>query len=102
MCRFKVRCLLTPPIADALCLRHTALPRQGRLLRDTGACLGRGGSAILKGWAVDGLPRVSSARPINVTIGQVSPVFGRYETQPDIVSGPPYRLAAPTQPGGKY
>ena len=28
-------------------------------------------------------------------------MFGRYETQPDIVSGPPYWLAAPTQPGGK-
>jgi hypothetical protein len=62
---------------------------------------GRVGNAILKGWAVDGLLRVSSAWPINVTIGQVSPVFGQYQTQPDIVPGQPYWLAAPTQPGGK-
>jgi hypothetical protein len=59
------------------------------------------GDAILKGWAVDGLLRVASAWPINVTIGQVSPVFGRYQTQPDVVSGQPYWLAAPTQPAGK-
>jgi hypothetical protein len=62
---------------------------------------GRVGNAILKGWAVDGLLRVTSAWPVNVTIGQVSPVFGQYETQPDIVPGQPYWLAAPTQPGGR-
>ena len=62
---------------------------------------GRVGNAIMKGWAVDGLVRASSAWPINVTIGAVSPVFGFYKTQPDIVPGQPYWLAAPTQPGGK-
>jgi hypothetical protein len=50
---------------------------------------------------VDGLLRVSSAWPINVTIGQVSPVIGIYRTQPDIVSGQPYWLAASTEPRGK-
>jgi hypothetical protein len=62
---------------------------------------GRVANAIVKGWAVDGLVRVSSAWPINVTIGEFSPVFGPYSTQPDIVTGQPYWLAAPTQPGGK-
>ena len=63
---------------------------------------GRTGNAILKGWAVDGLFRVTSAWPINVTIGVVSPA-GAYPTitQPDIVPEQPYWLAAPTQPGGK-
>ena len=61
----------------------------------------RVGTAITKGWAVDGLVRVTSAWPINVTIGEVSPVIGPYQTQPDIVAGQPYWLAAPTQPGGK-
>jgi hypothetical protein len=61
----------------------------------------RVGNAILKDWAVDGLLRVTSAWPVNVTIGQVSPVFGQYKTQPDIVPGQPYWLAAPTQPAGR-
>lgn len=62
---------------------------------------GRAGTAIMKGWAVDGLLRVSSAWPINVTIVEFSPAFGPYSTQPDIVPGQPYWLAAPTQPVGK-
>jgi len=62
---------------------------------------GRVGAAILKGWAVDGLVRVTSAWPINVTIGAVSPVFGGYDTQPNIVPGQPFWIAAPNQPGGK-
>ena len=59
------------------------------------------GRAILKGWAVDGLVRVSSAWPINVVVGQFSPVIGGYTTQPDIVPGQPFWLADPTEPGGK-
>jgi hypothetical protein len=62
---------------------------------------GRVSTAILKGWAVDGLVRASSAWPINVTIGAISPVFGAYDTQPNIVPGQPYWIAAPIQPGGK-
>jgi hypothetical protein len=61
----------------------------------------RVGKAIMRGWAVDGLMRVTSPWPINVTIGQVSPVIGPYRTQPDVVLGEPYWLPAPNQPGGK-
>ena len=59
------------------------------------------GNAILKGWALDGLLRVSSPPPINVLIGAVSPIFGRYQTQPDIVPGQPYWIEDLSQPGGK-
>jgi hypothetical protein len=61
---------------------------------------GRAGNAILKGWAVDGLVRVTSAPPINVTVRVVSPVFGRYLTQADIVPGQPYWIGNATQPSG--
>ena len=61
---------------------------------------GRAGNAILKGWAVDGLVRVTSAPPINVTVRVISPVFGRHLTQADIVPGQPYWIADATQPGG--
>ena len=61
---------------------------------------GRAGNAMLKGWAVDGLVRVTSAPPINVTVRVISPVFGRYRTQPDIVPGQPYWIADATQPSG--
>jgi hypothetical protein len=59
------------------------------------------GTAILKGWAVDGLVRVTSSWPINVTIGSFSPTIGSYSTQPDIVAGQPFWLPAPNQPGGR-
>jgi hypothetical protein len=62
---------------------------------------GRVGNAILKGWAVAGLVRVTSPWPINVTIAETSPVIGPYSTQPDVVSGQPFWLPAPDQPGGK-
>ena len=61
---------------------------------------GRTSNAILKGWAVDGLVRVTSAPPINVTVRVISPVFGRHLTQADIVPGQPYWIADATQPGG--
>jgi hypothetical protein len=50
---------------------------------------------------VDGLVRVSSAPPINVTIRGFSPVFGRYIAQADIVPGQSQWIADPTQPSGK-
>jgi hypothetical protein len=62
---------------------------------------GRAGSAILKGWAVDGLVRVTSAPPINVFIRGFSPVFSLYTTQADIVPGHPYWIADSTQPSGR-
>ncbi len=58
-------------------------------------------TAILKDWAVDGLLRVSSTPPINVTIGVISPQIGRYLTQAEIVGGQSYWLPAPGQPGGR-
>ena len=65
--------------------------------------LGRGAfrRAMLKDWALDGLLRVSSPPPINVTIGAISPVFGRHQIQPDIVPGQPFWLEDLSQPGGK-
>jgi hypothetical protein len=62
---------------------------------------GRAAKAILGGWAVDGLVRVSSAPPINVTAEGISPVFGFYTTQADIVPGQPYWIPDPTQPAGR-
>jgi hypothetical protein len=58
-------------------------------------------TAILKGWAVDGLVRASSAPPINVTTFNFSPVIGFYLTQANIVPGQPTWIADSTQPSGK-
>jgi Carboxypeptidase regulatory-like domain/TonB dependent receptor len=62
---------------------------------------GRASKAILGGWAVDGLVRVNSAPPINVSIRGFSPVFGRYIAQADIVPGQPQWIADPTEPSGR-
>jgi hypothetical protein len=62
---------------------------------------GRVGDAILKGWAVDGLVRVSSASPINIVVYGFSPVFGRFITQADTVPGQPSWIADSTQPSGR-
>jgi Carboxypeptidase regulatory-like domain/TonB dependent receptor/TonB-dependent Receptor Plug Domain len=62
---------------------------------------GRAAKAILGGWATDGILRVSSAPPINVTVFGVSPVFGRLTSQADIVPGQPFWIPDPTQPNGK-
>jgi len=62
---------------------------------------GRTARAILGGWAVDGIVRVSSAPPINVTVGGLLPVSEYNRIQPDIVPGQPYWIADPTQPDGK-
>jgi hypothetical protein len=61
---------------------------------------GRISNAILRGWAVDGLVRVSSAPPINITVGVVSPVFGFYRTQAQTVPGQPFWIPDSTQPSG--
>jgi hypothetical protein len=62
---------------------------------------GRAAKAILGGWAVDGIVRASSAPPINITAEGLSPVFGPYTTQADIVPGQAYWIADPTQPAGR-
>jgi hypothetical protein len=62
----------------------------------------RAGNAILKGWAVDGLVRVSSAPPINVTTGGAFlSAMGYYSPQVNIVLGQPFWIADSTQPAGR-
>ena len=50
---------------------------------------------------MDGIVRVSSAPPINATVGGLSPRSEFNFVQPDIVPGQPYWIADPTQPNGK-
>jgi len=59
------------------------------------------GAAILKGWAVDALLRVTSTPPINVIVSVVSPQTGYYQTQAEIVPGQLYWIPDPTQPNGR-
>jgi hypothetical protein len=62
---------------------------------------GRIGNAILKGWAVDGLLRASSAPPINVTVGNLTATVGDHQMQANVVPGQPFWIADPTQPSGR-
>jgi hypothetical protein len=62
---------------------------------------GRTARAILRGWAVDGVVRVSSAPPINITVGGLSPRSEYNFVQPNVVPDQPYWIADPTQPDGK-
>ncbi len=59
------------------------------------------GNAIVKGWAVDGLVRVFSGAPLNITVGGLSPVAGFYSTQAEIVPGQPFWIPDPSQPIGR-
>jgi hypothetical protein len=61
----------------------------------------RAAKAVLRNWATDGLVRISSAPPINVTTGNVSLITGFYYTQPDIVPGQPVWIPDSTQPAGR-
>jgi Carboxypeptidase regulatory-like domain/TonB dependent receptor/TonB-dependent Receptor Plug Domain len=61
---------------------------------------GRISNATLRGWAVDGLVRVSSAPPINITEVVISPTVGAYRTQAQVVPGQPFWIPDPTQPSG--
>ncbi|HEY6376925.1 MAG TPA: TonB-dependent receptor [Edaphobacter sp.] len=61
---------------------------------------GRVADAIFSNWAVDGLLRVSSGPPINITTRAVSPVFGSYRTQAQIVPGQPFWIPDSSQPSG--
>jgi Carboxypeptidase regulatory-like domain/TonB dependent receptor len=62
---------------------------------------GRVGTSILKGWAVDGLVRVSSAPPIDVTFSNETSTIGFFQTQADVVPGQPYWIPDSTQPAGR-
>jgi hypothetical protein len=58
------------------------------------------GNAILRGWALDGLVRVSSAPPINIVELVISPTVGAYRTQAQVVPGQPFWIPDSTQPSG--
>jgi hypothetical protein len=60
---------------------------------------GRLGDALLRNWQTDGIVRISSAPPFDVTLIGRGPLF--YYTRPDIVPGVPFYLPAPGQPGGR-
>jgi hypothetical protein len=62
---------------------------------------GRAGRTILKGWAVDGLVRVMTAPPINVTVHGIASTTGYFTTQADVVPGQPDWIADTTQPSGR-
>ncbi len=62
---------------------------------------GRVGNAILKGWAIDGLVRASSAPPINVTVGNQTGFISYYLTLANVVPGQPEWIPDPTQPAGR-
>jgi hypothetical protein len=62
---------------------------------------GRAGNAIVKGWALDGVVRVSSASPINITTQLYTPSGVEYVTQADTVPGEPVWIPDPTQPCGR-
>jgi hypothetical protein len=58
-------------------------------------------NAILRGWAIDGLLRITSQPPINVFVSVVSPALGLYHPQAEVVPGQPYWIPDPTQPNGR-
>jgi hypothetical protein len=62
---------------------------------------GRAGNAILKGWAVDGLVRASSAPPLTVVVGNQNSVVGYHQVLANVVPGQPFWIPDPTQPAGR-
>jgi hypothetical protein len=91
-----------PPLAPSdFDIRHSFSAAVSYEIPAPASSWGRVGHAALKGWAVAAIERASSAPPLNVRIGGVSSDLGSYATQPDVVPGQPYWLAAPGQPGGK-
>jgi hypothetical protein len=62
---------------------------------------GRAGNAILKGWAVDGLVRISSAPPLTVVVGNQNSIVGYYQVLANVVPGQPFWIPDPTQPAGR-
>jgi outer membrane receptor protein involved in Fe transport len=64
---------------------------------------GKVGHAVVKGWALDGVVRASSARPFNVIYELYGYANGNgtYVTQADVVPGQPFWIPAPGQPRGE-
>ena len=61
----------------------------------------RVGKAILKGWAVDGLVRASSAPPITVVVGNQDSTIGYHQVLANVVPSQPFWIPDPTQPAGR-
>jgi hypothetical protein len=61
----------------------------------------RRGGKLLRGWALDGLVRAYSARPLNVLYQRVIGPNGAYNVQPDVVPGQPYWIADANSPEGR-
>ena len=59
------------------------------------------GAAILRGLAVDGLLRITSQPPVNVTAVAYSQVIGYNLTQAEVVPGQPFWIRDATQPNGR-
>ena len=62
---------------------------------------GRAGNAILQGWAVDGLVRISSAPPLTVVVGNENSIVGYHQVLANVVPGQPFWIPDPTQPAGR-
>ncbi len=62
---------------------------------------GRVRNAILKGWAIDGLVRLTSAPPLTVVDGNQTSTIGFYQVLANVVPGQPFWISDPTQPAGR-
>jgi len=58
-------------------------------------------SAVLRGWAVDGVWHASSGPPLDVLMASSSSVLGYDYLRPALVPGQPVWISDPTQPAGK-
>jgi hypothetical protein len=87
--------IVLPPLAPAdFDLRHSIA---GAISYEIPApAWGRVSNAILKGWAVDGLVRSSSAPPLNVTAFNQTGFLGFFLTLANVVPGQPSWIADPT------
>ena len=87
--------------ADPLRLRHTEFHRRRRLVRGAGARMGprrqRNPERLGNRWP--GTRKFGAADQYHRIV--VSPVFGRYRTQAEIVPGQPFWIPDSTQPAGR-
>jgi len=59
------------------------------------------GRALLRGWASYAILHISSAPPFNIFAFPISPIYGSYQTRPDVVPGVPFYIPDSTQPDGR-
>lgn len=62
---------------------------------------GKAGTAVLGGWALDGLLQKQSDPPLTVTIGETDPVLGNISVIASEVPGQPIWIPASREPAGK-